>query len=152
MSMRISLIHHLQIDDPTASPQFHNSTDEPDDEPHFEPGDPDNPRNWPEWRNWSIVIAVTLIDLSVSWGALGYTPAEKEMEAEFGVSAEVGTLGLSLYILGLALSPMTLAPLSEVRSIICILNRDEGHQLMTSSTSDEVHYISFHMEYFSSFS
>ncbi|KAE8448794.1 hypothetical protein EG329_008796 [Mollisiaceae sp. DMI_Dod_QoI] len=36
-----------------------------------------------------------------------------EMEKMFGVSAEVGTLGLSLYVLGLALGPMTLAPLSE---------------------------------------
>jgi MFS family permease len=35
------------------------------------------------------------------------------MEALFGVSAEVGTLGLSLYVLGLAIGPMSLAPLSE---------------------------------------
>ena len=37
-----------------------------------------------------------------------------EMEKIFGVSAEAGTLGLSLYVLRLALGPMTLAPLSEV--------------------------------------
>jgi len=36
------------------------------------------------------------------------------MEALFGVSAEAGTLGLSLYVLGLAWGPMSLAPLSEV--------------------------------------
>lgn len=35
-------------------------------------------------------------------------------EEEMGVSAEVGVLGLSLYVLGLAMGPMTLAPLSEV--------------------------------------
>lgn len=35
------------------------------------------------------------------------------MEAFFGVSVEVGTLGLSLYVLGLAWGPMSLAPLSE---------------------------------------
>jgi len=46
------------------------------------------------------------------------------MEATFGVSAEVGTLGLSLYILGLSFGPMTLAPLSEYfgRSPIYIIS------------------------------
>lgn len=54
-------------------------------------GDPANPRNCPEWRKWSIVAAITLIDLTVSWGASGYSPAEKEMKKIFGVSAEVRT-------------------------------------------------------------
>jgi hypothetical protein len=37
-----------------------------------------------------------------------------EMERTFGARREVATLGLSLYVLGLAVGPMTLAPLSEV--------------------------------------
>ncbi|KAF8848825.1 hypothetical protein BDZ45DRAFT_718491 [Acephala macrosclerotiorum] len=53
------------------------------------------------------------MNLTVSWGTSGYSPAEMEMEKIFGVSAEVGTLGLSIYVLGLALGPMTLMPLSE---------------------------------------
>lgn len=36
-----------------------------------------------------------------------------KLEQDFGVSSEVGTLGLSLYVLGLALGPMSLGPLSE---------------------------------------
>lgn len=79
----------------------------------FPKDDPENPRNWPPWRKWSIVAAIIPIDLSVSWGASGYSPAEMLFGKDFGVSAEVATLGLSLYILGLALGPMTLAPLSE---------------------------------------
>lgn len=35
------------------------------------------------------------------------------MEATFGVPAEVATLGLSIYVLGLAFGPMTLGLLSE---------------------------------------
>lgn len=84
----------------------------------FSPDDSDNPRNWSPWHKWRIVLAITLVDLSVSWAASGYSPAEKDMEMIFGVSAEVGTLGLSLYVLGLALGPMTLAPLSEVCAMI----------------------------------
>jgi DHA1 family multidrug resistance protein-like MFS transporter len=34
-------------------------------------------------------------------------------EAEFGTSAEVAVLLLTLYIVGLAFGPMALAPLSE---------------------------------------
>ena len=79
----------------------------------FPPGDPANPRNWPTWRKWSILIVLTLIDLSASFTASGFSPAAKDFAKDFEVSSEVGTLGLSLCILGFALGPMTLAPLSE---------------------------------------
>lgn len=79
----------------------------------FAPGDAENPRNWPTWRKWSIVIAITLIDLTVSFTASGFSPAANKFAKDFGVSGEVGTLGLSLCVLGFALGPMTLAPLSE---------------------------------------
>lgn len=80
---------------------------------NFEPNDPTNPRNWPEARKWSVVAALTLVDLSVSWGASGFSPASEKFAKDFDVSSEVATLGLSLYVLGLAFGPMTLAPLSE---------------------------------------
>lgn len=35
------------------------------------------------------------------------------MDAQFGVSAEVGTVGLSTFIMGFAIGPLLLAPLSE---------------------------------------
>ena len=81
----------------------------------FQPGDKSNPRNWPLWRKWSIVGVIIPIDLSVSWAASGFSPASMRFQKEFGISSEVATLGLSLYVIGLALGPMTLAPLSEVR-------------------------------------
>ena len=95
-----------------------------DDEPdltHFPPGSPLNPRLWPEWRKWLIVAAITPTDLSVSWAASGFSPAEGKFAEEFGVGEEVARLGLSLYVLGIALGPMFLAPLSEVlgRNGIC---------------------------------
>ena len=79
----------------------------------FPPGDAENPRNWPAWRKWSIVAVIILVDLSVSWTASGFSPGSTEFSKEFGVSSEVATLGLSLTVLGFALGPMTLAPLSE---------------------------------------
>lgn len=90
----------------------------------FPPGDPGNPRNWPTWRKWSIVIAIALIDLTVSFVASGFSPASTKFAKDFGVSAEVATLGLSMTVLGFALGPMTLAPLSEYygRSPVYILS------------------------------
>ena len=79
----------------------------------FPPGDPKNPRNWPAWRKWSIIVAITCIDLTVSFVASGFSPASAKFAKDLGVSTEVATLGLSMTVLGFALGPMTLAPLSE---------------------------------------
>ena len=79
----------------------------------FPPGDPENPRNWPIWRKWSIVVAITCIDVTVSFAASGFSPASTKFAKDFGVSSEIATLGLSMTVWGFALGPMTLAPLSE---------------------------------------
>lgn len=42
-----------------------------------------------------------------------YTSTYAQMEAEFGNSRIVSTLGLSLFVLGISLGPMFLSPLSE---------------------------------------
>lgn len=82
---------------------------------HFFPDDPEDPRNWPWQKKWLMIGPILLIDLSVSWGASGFSPASGKFALEFGLPAGLGTLGLSSYVLGLAFGPMTLAPLSEVR-------------------------------------
>lgn len=81
---------------------------------HFFADDPEDPRNWPRWKKWLMIGPILLIDLSVSWGASGFSPASSKFAQEFGLPAGLGTLGLSSYVLGLAFGPMTLAPLSEV--------------------------------------
>ncbi|KAF2036102.1 MFS multidrug transporter-like protein [Setomelanomma holmii] len=79
----------------------------------FAPNDPEDPRNWTPLRKWLMVAAIIPIDLSVSWGASGFSPVAGDFAKDVGVSTQVATLGLSLYVLGLAFGPMTLAPLSE---------------------------------------
>ncbi|KAL2285021.1 hypothetical protein FJTKL_08547 [Diaporthe vaccinii] len=80
---------------------------------HFSNEDPEDPRNWPRWKKWLMIGPILLIDLSVSWGASGFSPASKKFAEDFGLPSGLGTLGLSAYVLGLAFGPMTLAPLSE---------------------------------------
>jgi MFS family permease len=79
----------------------------------FSPNDPEDPRQWSRLRKWLMVAAIIPIDLSVSWAASGFSPVAGDFADEVGVPAHVATLGLSLYVLGLAFGPMTLAPLSE---------------------------------------
>lgn len=45
-----------------------------------------------------------------------YASTYDQLMKEFGCSQEVVTLGLSLFVVGIAVGPMVLSPLSEVRS------------------------------------
>ncbi|KAI9810821.1 MAG: hypothetical protein M1827_006028 [Pycnora praestabilis] len=103
----------------------------------FPPGDPEDPRNWPLWRKWSIIIALLPIDLSGSFAASGFSPASMEFSKDMHVSTEVATLGLSMYVLGLAFGPMALAPLSEVGSVHNILELAEER---TNAISPTIQY------------
>ncbi|KAK3070095.1 hypothetical protein LTS18_000142, partial [Coniosporium uncinatum] len=90
----------------------------------FPLGDEADPRNWPSWRKWTLITAIMLVDLSVSWGASGFSPASTNFSEDMHVPAEVATLGLSVYVLGLAAGPLSLAPLSEYfgRSAVYIVS------------------------------
>ncbi|KAF2140952.1 uncharacterized protein K452DRAFT_229687 [Aplosporella prunicola CBS 121167] len=75
--------------------------------------DKDNPRNWPNWKRWYITCFVSLLNVLTCLCAGGYSSGQDDLIEEFHVSAEVGTVGLSMYILGFAIGPLMLAPLSE---------------------------------------
>ena len=103
-----------QIDSPSAAHHTARQADGNDDGLlTFPPGDPENPRNWPTWRKWSIVVIIACVDMTVSFAASGFSPASAKFAKDFDVSAEIGTLGLSMTVLGFAIGPLTLAPLSE---------------------------------------
>lgn len=72
----------------------------------FQPQDPENPQNWPRWKKWSIIGSILFVDLTVSFGASGFSPASMKFAEDMHVSSVVGTLGLSLYVAGLAWGPV----------------------------------------------
>jgi len=72
----------------------------------FQPGDPENPRNWPRWKKWATIGSIILIDLTVSFGASGFSPAVTNFEKDMHVSSVVATLGLSIFVAGLAWGPV----------------------------------------------
>jgi len=79
----------------------------------FEPNDRANPRNWSRGRRYYIACLASFLNVLVCIGVSGYSTGQKQIEQEFGVSGELATAGLSLYILGFALGPLLLGPISE---------------------------------------
>ncbi len=80
----------------------------------FIPHDPRNPMAFPHWKKWSITIIMAFATLAVSFASSAYSGGLKEILMEFKASQEVGTLGISLFVLGFAIGPLLWAPLSEL--------------------------------------
>jgi predicted MFS family arabinose efflux permease len=65
-------------------------------------------------RKWLIVAIVSSTSLCVACTSSLYTGTYTQVEKDLHASEIVVTLGLSMFVVGLGLSPMILAPLSEV--------------------------------------
>jgi multidrug resistance protein len=76
--------------------------------------DPRNPMTWPKTKKWIIAIAVANSVLVVSFCSSAFSGGIQQIMVEFGVSQEVVTLGVSLFVLGFALGPLLWAPFSEL--------------------------------------
>jgi uncharacterized membrane protein YiaA len=90
-------------------------TSDPDFEIDFEDGDPDNPKNWPLWRVASCITAVSYMTLCVVLYSTSYTSAIPGIIEYFDIESEtVAVLGVTVYLVGLAIGSIILAPLSEM--------------------------------------
>ncbi|CUS24720.1 LAQU0S19e00122g1_1 [Lachancea quebecensis] len=81
------------------------------------PNDSENPLNWSRSKKGFVVFQVMLLTCTTYMGASIYTPGQEYIQQEFGVGHVVGTLNLSLYVLGYGLGPIIFSPLSEVASV-----------------------------------
>lgn len=79
--------------------------------------DPANPQNWTHRKKALVVIQIYVYTLAVYMGSAIITPSQPYIEHRFGVSAEVASLGLSMYVLGYGIGPLLFSPLSEMPSI-----------------------------------
>ncbi|KAG5913155.1 hypothetical protein E4U42_001418, partial [Claviceps africana] len=75
--------------------------------------DPLCPRSLSRKRKWLIAVIVSHVSLCVTCASSIYTTTYTQMEADFHNAREVSVLGLSTFVLGIALGPMVLSPLSE---------------------------------------
>ncbi|KAI9738449.1 MAG: hypothetical protein M1818_005346 [Claussenomyces sp. TS43310] len=79
----------------------------------FAPNDRDNPRNWGVARKYYITTFVSLLNVVTCLCVGSTSSAGDSFTSTFGSSDELNTGALSTYILGFALGPLILAPLSE---------------------------------------
>ncbi|KAH8668856.1 major facilitator superfamily transporter [Xylariales sp. PMI_506] len=99
----------------------------PDYEVAFEEDDPANPRFWPKWyRAWT-VFAISFATWVVVLYSTSYTASLQGIEEAFDLaSTTIATLGVTVYLLGLALGSLIVAPASELWGrrpvyIICMI-------------------------------
>ncbi|KAI0970775.1 polyamine transporter 1 [Xylaria arbuscula] len=79
------------------------------------PDDPYHPQNWPLKKKLVTAAILGYTTITSAFTSSIFSAATPYVAKEFGVSAEVGVLGVSLYVLGFATGPTIWAPLSELK-------------------------------------
>ncbi|KAH8677320.1 major facilitator superfamily transporter [Xylariales sp. PMI_506] len=79
------------------------------------PDDPYHAQNWPTSRKLFTAAILGYTTMTAAFASSIFSAGTVYVAAEFGVSNEVGVLGLSLYVLGFATGPTLWAPLSELK-------------------------------------
>ncbi|KAK5203098.1 hypothetical protein LTR96_011066 [Exophiala xenobiotica] len=79
------------------------------------PGDPENPRNYTTSRKWTILSLVSSMTLISPFASSVFAPAVRFMDADFhNTSTILSAFVVSAYVLGYAIGPLFLSPLSEI--------------------------------------
>ena len=107
--------NHALVTDEVAAYHYKGAGTESD--PYlveFIPHDPRNPMEFPQWKKWFITLTVAIATLAVAFVSSAYSGAVAQILVEFHSSEEVGTLGISLFVLGFAIGPLLWAPFSEL--------------------------------------
>ncbi len=79
------------------------------------PDDPLHGQNWPLRKKILTAAMLGYTTMIAAFASSVFSTATRIIAAEYGVSTEVGILGVSLYVLGFATGPLFWAPLSELR-------------------------------------
>ncbi|GAQ44558.1 hypothetical protein AtubIFM55763_004340 [Aspergillus tubingensis] len=76
--------------------------------------DPENPKNWSALHKCLAIFTMGYGATVVSLFSTSYTVGITGLQEEFHISKTVGLLGLTTYLIGMAVGSMILAPLSEM--------------------------------------
>ncbi|KAI9835536.1 MAG: hypothetical protein M1819_001987 [Sarea resinae] len=76
--------------------------------------DPLHAQNWSIKRKLFLATILGFTTFVATFGSSIFSPAIAAVAEEFGVSSEVTTLGVSLYVLGFSFGPILWAPFSEL--------------------------------------
>ncbi|CCH58640.1 hypothetical protein TBLA_0A08510 [Henningerozyma blattae CBS 6284] len=78
------------------------------------PDDPLHPFNWSKKRKFLTCLILCIDCITISWGSSIYAPGVTQLCEQYHVIQVVAILGITLYVLGFAASPIIYAPLSEL--------------------------------------
>ena len=80
------------------------------------PDDPMNPKNWSRQRKWAATITVSLFTFISPVSSSMIAPALFDIATEFGEDPNSSTipLALSVFVLGFAIGPLFIGPMSEL--------------------------------------
>ncbi|KAF2794928.1 MFS general substrate transporter [Melanomma pulvis-pyrius CBS 109.77] len=79
------------------------------------PNDPQMPLNWPARKRYMHAVLVSFMALVVNLAATMFAPGAPLLMRDLSItSAIIGTLTVSIYVLGFAIGPLFLSPLSEL--------------------------------------
>ncbi|KAF2145738.1 uncharacterized protein K452DRAFT_265037 [Aplosporella prunicola CBS 121167] len=76
--------------------------------------DPLHAQNWPLKKKLLTAAMLGYTTMTAAFGSSIFSAATRVVASKYGVSTEVGVLGVSLYVLGFATGPILWAPASEL--------------------------------------
>ncbi|KAK6444853.1 hypothetical protein FP744_10001101 [Trichoderma asperellum] len=79
--------------------------------------DPENPQNWSALRKGFVAFQICIYSFAVYFGSSIYIGAVPEVVERYGISIEVSSLALALYVFGYGFGAMIFSPLSEIAAI-----------------------------------
>ncbi|KAK4608916.1 Efflux pump vrtL [Fulvia fulva] len=89
------------------------------------PDDPANPKNWANRRRWLATITVSLFTFIAPVSSSMIAPGLRNVQADLHIQSDLEVeMGMSIFILGFAIGPLFLGPLSELfgRSVVLQLS------------------------------
>jgi multidrug resistance protein len=87
------------------------------------PDDPENPQNWPARKKWGIIAALAACTLITPLASSFFAPGVPQVLKQFDEKSNVmAAFVVSVYILGFAIGPMIIAPMSELHGRILLYN------------------------------
>ncbi|PYH95722.1 MFS transporter [Aspergillus ellipticus CBS 707.79] len=108
--------HYLELETPLPTPLIAAppgpGQSPPPDAPSLEKYT--SPFLWPKWRKWMMTWIACGVTALAGYSAGEDNAASAQLMAEWGISAVVFNLGITIFCVGFALAPMVLAPFSEI--------------------------------------
>ncbi|KAK5949028.1 hypothetical protein OHC33_009949 [Knufia fluminis] len=85
--------------------------------------DPEKPLNWTKKKKWQNMLIIAALTLLTPFGSSMFAPGVPDMMDEFhSTNVDLASFVVSIYVLGYALGPLVIAPMSELYGRVIVYN------------------------------